>query len=295
MKKNLLLLISIIGYIVMFGLLPYVYAQTSDTGQAIIPPPAGGSETIQLPQIENLEVVPLTSQTSAIPETPTSIQPVQPSENVPQPAGVVPSIGEQPITPMPEGAIPGIPITSTTGALQTSPVAPSLQPVEQQAPMPAPAPTGLPGPAPVTVSPVSPELQPLQAVTQTPTSVIQPSAELPVTPSTTTTEVTTPTIQTVTPQVPQTAVQTPVEEQPQPEKLITKPPYIVPGEVLTGMPVYVNTETTHIVKPGEDLHWLAAIYYGDARLWYKIYDANKKVIKNPNYLVVGTKLVIPAR
>jgi len=76
---------------------------------------------------------------------------------------------------------------------------------------------------------------------------------------------------------------------------ITKPPVIIPGEVLNGMPSYVNTQTTHIVKPGEGLYWIAAVYYGNARLWYKIYEANKAKIKDPNHLTVGIKLIIPPK
>jgi len=38
----------------------------------------------------------------------------------------------------------------------------------------------------------------------------------------------------------------------------------------------------HLVKPGEDLHLLAAYYYGDARQWKRIYEANRYQIKNPN-------------
>jgi hypothetical protein len=38
----------------------------------------------------------------------------------------------------------------------------------------------------------------------------------------------------------------------------------------------------HLVKPGEHLHLLAAYYYGDARQWKRIYEANRHQIKNPN-------------
>ncbi|HEX9920167.1 MAG TPA: hypothetical protein VGB21_01610 [Candidatus Methylomirabilis sp.] len=41
-------------------------------------------------------------------------------------------------------------------------------------------------------------------------------------------------------------------------------------------------EVRHPVGPGEDLHLLAAYYYGDARQWEKIFQANRHQIKNPN-------------
>jgi len=48
----------------------------------------------------------------------------------------------------------------------------------------------------------------------------------------------------------------------------------------------------HEVGPGESLYILSAYYYGDARGWRRIYDANRKQIKNPNKIMVGQVLRI---
>lgn len=48
----------------------------------------------------------------------------------------------------------------------------------------------------------------------------------------------------------------------------------------------------HKVGPGENLHVLAAYYYGDARMWTKIYQDNRRVIGNPNRLQVGMVLKV---
>lgn len=48
------------------------------------------------------------------------------------------------------------------------------------------------------------------------------------------------------------------------------------------------------VQRGDDLHWLAAKFYGDARQWVKIYEANRSSIAHPNRLQVGQTLTIPA-
>ncbi len=48
------------------------------------------------------------------------------------------------------------------------------------------------------------------------------------------------------------------------------------------------------VQRGDDLHWLAAKFYGDARQWVKIYEANRTAIANPNRLQIGQTLTIPA-
>ena len=48
----------------------------------------------------------------------------------------------------------------------------------------------------------------------------------------------------------------------------------------------------HRVGKDENLHILAAYYYGDARAWQKIYKLNKKNIRNPNILHEGQILKI---
>jgi nucleoid-associated protein YgaU len=50
---------------------------------------------------------------------------------------------------------------------------------------------------------------------------------------------------------------------------------------------------THIVQNGETLSSIAQQYYGNSGAWQRIYNANTKVIKNPNVVPPGTKLTIP--
>ena len=50
---------------------------------------------------------------------------------------------------------------------------------------------------------------------------------------------------------------------------------------------------THTVGKGDSLWSLAKKYYGDGNKWKKIYEANKNLIKNPNLIKDGWKLVIP--
>jgi ABC-type nitrate/sulfonate/bicarbonate transport system substrate-binding protein/LysM repeat protein len=49
----------------------------------------------------------------------------------------------------------------------------------------------------------------------------------------------------------------------------------------------------YIVKPGDTLARLAEQFYSSANKWEKIYEANKDQVKNPNYIFVGMKLIIP--
>lgn len=49
----------------------------------------------------------------------------------------------------------------------------------------------------------------------------------------------------------------------------------------------------HLVRRGESLSQLAQKYYGDAKKWSRIYDANRDNLASPNRLVPGALLVIP--
>lgn len=50
---------------------------------------------------------------------------------------------------------------------------------------------------------------------------------------------------------------------------------------------------THTVSKKDTLYKLARQYYGDAKKWREIYDANRDQIANPNMIRVGQRLVIP--
>ncbi len=49
----------------------------------------------------------------------------------------------------------------------------------------------------------------------------------------------------------------------------------------------------HEVLPGDCLHLIAGYYYGDTRLWERIWKANPHLVRNPNVLTVGTYLLVP--
>ena len=48
------------------------------------------------------------------------------------------------------------------------------------------------------------------------------------------------------------------------------------------------------VEPNDNLHWLAARFYGDARQWVRIYQANQDKVQYPSLLIIGQQLLIPA-
>ena len=117
-------------------------------------------------------------------------------------------------------------------------------------------PTQPPAPEP------EPEKQPAP-----PTRVDQPSAE-PV--------VIVPPASEITPPAPPV-----VSEPPAP----AAPP---PPEPELPKPVY------HTVVKGDTLSAIAERYYGDARFWNVIYQANRHIITNPNVLQANWKLRIPS-
>jgi nucleoid-associated protein YgaU len=49
----------------------------------------------------------------------------------------------------------------------------------------------------------------------------------------------------------------------------------------------------YTVKAGDTLSKLAEHFYNSMRKWEKIYEANRDVLKNPNYIYIGMKLTIP--
>jgi NitT/TauT family transport system substrate-binding protein len=50
----------------------------------------------------------------------------------------------------------------------------------------------------------------------------------------------------------------------------------------------------YVVKAGDTLSHLAEWFYGSALKWQKIYQANRKVILNPDYIYVGQRIIVPA-
>ena len=63
--------------------------------------------------------------------------------------------------------------------------------------------------------------------------------------------------------------------------------------ILKEEPQVTVEQKTHIVKQGETLSTIALKYYKDTSKWKLIYDANRNVLKNPDVITPGTKLVIP--
>ncbi|MGH7774015.1 MAG: ABC transporter substrate-binding protein [Candidatus Binatia bacterium] len=50
----------------------------------------------------------------------------------------------------------------------------------------------------------------------------------------------------------------------------------------------------YIIQRGDTLSRLALRLYGDPLKWPKIYEANKQTVKNPDYIYVGQKIMLPA-
>ncbi len=325
MKGKRIFVILFVVFVLPCIVLSSAFAQGSDAGGGVIAPPSGGAESIAIPQPESVEAVPLPPQNAGTLQTATGIEQQQPSSAQPLLTGSTPTMEEQPLAPMPEGSVPGIPPVNGTGespaAAAPQPLSPPLPSLEQQPPPELPQAGQQPSAelpaaplAPVTTETTAPpaeaappemtaqpftggQMPPVQQETlpQAAPETLQPGTEQMQTipPAAPPAPQETPSVTSMPEQnVPAPAAQAPA---PAETERVAKPPHIVPGEVMRGMPEYVNVRTTHVVRPGEDLHWLAAVYYGDARLWDKIYEANKKVIKDPNHLVVGTRLVIPPK
>jgi nucleoid-associated protein YgaU len=79
------------------------------------------------------------------------------------------------------------------------------------------------------------------------------------------------------------------------KKAAAKP---VPAEARSPSPPpsYPGGMQEHTVVAGDTLTRLAWRYYQDRATakWMKIYEANRDTIKNPDYIYIGQKIVIPA-
>lgn len=51
----------------------------------------------------------------------------------------------------------------------------------------------------------------------------------------------------------------------------------------------------YVVLPGENLWTIARKFYGDGRLWERIYWANRELISDPRHIFGGQRIVIPEK
>jgi nucleoid-associated protein YgaU len=54
-------------------------------------------------------------------------------------------------------------------------------------------------------------------------------------------------------------------------------------------------EKTYVVQKGDTLQKISEKMYGTTKKWKNIYDANQNILKSPDDIRVGQKLVIPVR
>lgn len=60
------------------------------------------------------------------------------------------------------------------------------------------------------------------------------------------------------------------------------------------LPRLPDRPVEYTVKAGDTLSHLADQFYGTALKWTRIYEANREVIKNPDYIYIGQKITIPS-
>jgi len=103
---------------------------------------------------------------------------------------------------------------------------------------------------------------------------------------------------------------TPSPTQPEPEPEEPLPPGLIaaePSERPAPAPVRaeepesasfereekITTTRFHIVRKGENLSTISQQYYDSPNQWSKILEANKDILKDPNKIAPGMKLIIP--
>jgi nucleoid-associated protein YgaU len=79
------------------------------------------------------------------------------------------------------------------------------------------------------------------------------------------------------------------------ERSVTKPATEKPVKPVTEKPAADAGMKTYTVEKGDTLFKIAHKFYGDGKLWPKIFDANKDKIKSSDKVPVGTVLKIPPK
>ncbi len=67
----------------------------------------------------------------------------------------------------------------------------------------------------------------------------------------------------------------------------------LPAQPVQAASAAPSPDILHEVLPGDCLHLIAGYYYGDTRLWERIWKANPTLVRNPHVLALGTYLLIP--
>jgi nucleoid-associated protein YgaU len=70
-------------------------------------------------------------------------------------------------------------------------------------------------------------------------------------------------------------------------------PANVPRQSAPQTPQATSTRREYVIKSGDSLSKIAKQHYGNAGEWKKIYQANRDVIKDPDLIHPGQKIVIP--
>ena len=81
------------------------------------------------------------------------------------------------------------------------------------------------------------------------------------------------------------------KEKPAQSSVKTKSPIAPTATVASSTSADGSQEYT--VVSGDTLSYLSLKYYGTQSKWAKIYEANKETMKNPNYIYIGQKILIP--
>lgn len=71
-------------------------------------------------------------------------------------------------------------------------------------------------------------------------------------------------------------------------------PQVATAKSTPAQAAQLDESREYSVVSGDTLSLLAQKYYGDQSKWTKIYEANKQTMRNPNFIYIGQKLLIPS-
>ena len=79
------------------------------------------------------------------------------------------------------------------------------------------------------------------------------------------------------------------------QEVLLNPIYVVEPQPAPTSHTRSDSAQTYTVARGDSLWRIAERFYGNGRLWARIYDANRDKITNPNFIHPGLELTIPPR
>jgi nucleoid-associated protein YgaU len=84
------------------------------------------------------------------------------------------------------------------------------------------------------------------------------------------------------------------EERAASERMRNEAVALLAADVTVGEPANAAGERYYVVEPGDSLAYIALQFYGNTNDFHRIFEANTEILKTPDMIEIGQRLLIPA-